>query len=224
MSTPSTRSPIVAPSANTPTINSQSTVDITLFERIIDDLATKGWSQQDSFIPSTLCQQLAKECMCRAQHGQLAPAGVGRGVAKTVHENIRGDHIQWLEAGQHAAVDQYLNLMDELRLSMNQGLFLGLEDFESHFALYPPGTFYKKHLDRFRDDDRRTVSSVTYLNEGWKAEHGGELRMYLDEGYVHDVIPQAGTLILFMSAQWPHEVLPATRDRLSVTGWFRRRG
>ena len=29
---------------------------------------------------------------------------------------------------------------------------------------------------------------------------------------------------LFLSGQVPHEVLPATRERLSLTGWFRRRG
>jgi SM-20-related protein len=47
--------------------------------------------------------------------------------------------------------------------------------------------------------------------------------MYLEDERVYDVAPQAGTLMVFMSAQWPHEVLPATRDRLSITGWFRRR-
>lgn len=47
--------------------------------------------------------------------------------------------------------------------------------------------------------------------------------MYLDDERVYDVLPQAGTLMVFMSAQWPHEVLPATRDRLSITGWFLRR-
>jgi SM-20-related protein len=29
--------------------------------------------------------------------------------------------------------------MDSLREAINRGLFLGLEDFESHFAMYPPG-------------------------------------------------------------------------------------
>lgn len=194
-----------------------------LFARIVDDLATQGWSQQTVFIPTDLTTQLAKECHKRAQRGELAPAAVGRGAEKIVHQNIRGDCIQWLDAGHHRAVDRYLGLMEQLREAINQSLFLGLEDFESHFTLYPPGAFYKKHIDRFRDDDRRTLSCVAYLNEDWLPEQGGALRMYLDNERVHDVVPQAGTLIIFMSAQWPHEVLPATRDRLSVTGWFRRR-
>lgn len=114
--------------------------------------------------------------------------------------------------------------MDGLRQAINQGLFLGLEDFECHFALYPPGAFYKRHLDRFRDDDRRMVSAVLYLNEGWQPEDGGQLRMFLDGDREHDVQPRAGTLVVFLSGDVPHEVLPAGRERLSLTGWFRRRG
>ena len=194
-----------------------------LFVPIVDELAIHGWSQQAFFIPTDLTTQLAKECRKRAQRGQLELAGTGRGVAKVVHSGIRGDKIQWLEAGQNTSVDRYLGIMEHLRVALNQTLFLGLEEFESHFAVYPSGAFYKKHLDRFRDDDRRAVSCVVYLNEDWLPEHGGELRMYLDGEYTHDVLPQTGTLMVFMSAQWPHEVLPATRDRLSIAGWFLRR-
>ena len=125
---------------------------------------------------------------------------------------------------QAEASDRYLNLMESLREALNRGLFLGLEDFECHFALYPPGAFYRKHVDRFRDDDRRMVSVVVYLNEGWLPEDGGQLRMYLDEERVHDVQPTGGCLVVFLSGEVPHEVLPANRERLSLTGWFRRRG
>ena len=194
-----------------------------LFARIVDDLATHGWSQQTIFTPTDLTTQLAQECHKRAQRGQLELAGIGRGIAKVVHSGIRGDKIQWLEADQHVAVDRYLALMEQLRVAINQTLFLGLDEFESHFALYPPGAFYKKHLDCFRDEDRRVVTCVAYLNEQWLPEQGGELRMYLDNKRCHDVVPQAGTLVVFMSANWPHEVLPSTRDRLSITGWFLRR-
>lgn len=192
--------------------------------RIVDDLAEQGWSLQPAFVPQALTLQLAEECRKRDAEGALTPAGVGRGGALQVREGVRGDHIQWLEPGQSAASDQYLQSLDELRLALNQGLYLGLEDFEGHFALYPPGAFYQKHVDRFRDDDRRTVSAVFYLNVDWQAEQGGALRLYLNDGSTRDVLPQAGTLLLFLSADMPHEVLPASRERLSLTGWFRRRG
>lgn len=191
---------------------------------IIDDLAERGWSLQTHFIAPTLTLELAEECRKRAAAGLLVRAGVGRSALAVINEGLRGDHIQWLEAGQNPACDQYLALMDGLRQALNQALYLGLEDFESHFALYPPGAYYKRHLDRFRDDDRRAVSVVFYLNEQWQAEQGGELRLHLADGSRHDVLPVAGSLLVFLSAEMPHEVLPATRERLSLTGWLRRRG
>ncbi|MEF9901198.1 MAG: 2OG-Fe(II) oxygenase [Pseudomonas sp.] len=199
--------------------------DHPLLLRIVDDLATCGWSQQDIFLPASLTLALAAECRTRAAEGELAPAAVGRGATQEVREGIRGDHIQWLEPGQAESCDQYLELMEGLREALNRGLFLGLEDFECHFALYPPGAFYRKHLDRFRDDDRRTVSAVIYLNaDDWTPDDGGQLRMSLKNGEEHDVQPIGGCLVVFLSGDIPHEVLPARRERLSVTGWFRRRG
>jgi len=201
----------------------QITSDHPLLLRIVDDLAARGWSQQSIFLPEGLTLDLAAECRKRAAEGELAPAAVGRGPFQEIREGIRGDRIQWIEPGQAVPCDAYLGLMDSLRLALNRGLFLGLEDFESHFALYPPGAFYLRHVDRFRDDDRRMVSAVLYLNDAWLPEHGGQLRMFLDDAE-HEVQPNGGSLVVFMSGEIPHEVLPATRDRLSLTGWFRRRG
>ncbi len=190
---------------------------------IADDLASQGWSHQCLLLPADLTRALATECRAREAAGVLAPASIGRGDGQQVREGVRGDRIQWLEPGQSAASDAYLALMDELRQLLNRELYLGLEDFECHFACYPPGAFYQKHLDRFRDDDRRAVSVVAYLNADWQPEQGGELRLYLAQGE-RDVLPEGGSLVVFLSAEVPHEVLPANRDRLSLTGWFRRRG
>lgn len=191
---------------------------------LLDDLAEQGWAIATNALPADLTLELAQECRACANQGGLQPAGVGRGSAHGVQEGVRGDHIQWLEPGQCAAGDRYLAMLDDLRGQLNQALYLGLEDYEGHFALYPPGTFYQKHLDRFRDDDRRAVSAVFYLNSDWLPEQGGALRLYLADGRELDVLPEAGTLVVFLSADLPHEVLPATRERLSLTGWLRRRG
>jgi len=193
------------------------------FDTIIDDLAERGWSLQSSFLSPDLTLELAAECRRRETEGALAPAGIGRGEAMAVREGIRGDHIQWLEQGQSPICDRYLALMDELRLSLNQTLFLGLEEFECHFALYPPGAFYKTHLDRFRDDDSRCVTAVVYLNTDWQDDDGGALRMHFPNGSHLDIPPLAGSLVVFLSGSFPHEVLITHADRLSLTGWFRRR-
>ena len=68
--------------------------------------------------------------------------------------------------------------MEGLRQQLNRELFLGLDEYESHFALYAPGAFYRTHLDRFRDDDQRTVSVVIYLNDSWLPGQGGALRLH----------------------------------------------
>lgn len=195
-----------------------------MLSNIVDELANHGWSRQPLFVPAALTRALAAECRQRSAEGELSPASVGRGIGQEVRETIRGDHIQWLEPGHSEACDRYLDIMEGLRQALNQGLYLGLEDFECHFALYPQGAFYRRHLDRFRDDDRRAVSAVLYLNEDWQPEDGGQLRMFLADGVEHDVQPEAGTLVVFLSGDIPHEVLPAGRERLSLTGWFRRRG
>ena len=201
-----------------------TTLRRTTLDQLLDDLAEQGWAIATNALPVDLTLELAQECRSRANQGALQPAGVGRGSAHGVQEGVRGDHIQWLESGQCVAGDRYLGMLEDLRGQLNQALYLGLEDYEGHFALYPPGTFYQKHLDRFRDDDRRAVSAVFYLNSDWLPEHGGALRLYLADGRELDVLPEAGTLVVFLSAGLPHEVLPATRERLSLTGWLRRRG
>ncbi|MGE7993805.1 2OG-Fe(II) oxygenase [Pseudomonas sp. NPDC089554] len=195
-----------------------------MVDAIVDDLAHRGWTQQSLFLPAPLIRALADECRQRAVQGELSPASVGRGAGQEVREAIRGDRIQWLERGQSEACDLYLDAMDSLRQALNQGLYLGLEDYESHFALYPPGAFYRRHLDRFRDDDRRAVSAILYLNEDWQPQDGGQLRLYLDGEQALDVPPVAACLVVFLSGDIPHEVLPTGRERLSLTGWFRRRG
>ncbi|AHL77438.1 2OG-Fe(II) oxygenase [Stutzerimonas stutzeri] len=193
------------------------------FSTIIDDLAARGWSLQSSFLSSDMTRKLAGECRRRYAEGALAPAGVGRGDEQAVREGIRGDHIHWLEEGQAEVCDAYLVLMNELRQVLNRELFLGLEEFECHFALYPPGAFYQTHLDRFRDDDSRCVSAVLYLNPDWQPADGGELRMHFADGSSLDIAPLAGDLLMFLSGDFPHEVLVTQTDRLSLTGWFRRR-
>ncbi|TBU96589.1 2OG-Fe(II) oxygenase [Stutzerimonas kirkiae] len=192
------------------------------FTPIIDELANRGFALHKDFLSEDMTHDLVLECRRREREGSLTPAGIGRGGAVAVKEGIRGDRIDWLEPGQSAASDRYLAIMDELRLALNQVFFLGLEEFECHFALYPPGAFYKTHLDRFRDDDSRTVTALLYLNHDWQPGHGGEMRMYLAQGAL-DVAPVAGSLVVFMSADIPHEVLPTATERLALTGWFRRR-
>ncbi len=192
-------------------------------QAMFDQLSAQGWSQQDDFLPDELTVALAAECRLLHDSGALALAAVGRAGMKTLRADIRGDQIGWLGAGQSLACDRYLALMEQLRVLLNGALYLGLDDYESHFAFYAPGAHYLQHLDRFRGDDRRTVSVVIYLNADWLHGQGGALRLHPQGHDSADIAPHASKMVLFLSAEMLHEVLPATRDRLSLAGWFRRR-
>jgi len=189
-------------------------------QQMLADLTEQGWSTQDNFLAQELIQQLAEECQNQHALGLLRDAGIGKAEQFLIRKSVRGDQIRWLESGMSASTDLYLNEINKLRLLLNEQLFLGLKSSENHFALYSSGAFYQKHLDRFRDDDSRLISTVLYLNSDWKPEHGGELRLHLD-AQSHDIAPIANRLVLFISADIWHEVLPTKTERLSLTGWLK---
>jgi len=139
-----------------------------------------------------------------------------------VRPDVRGDEILWLASPDCAAERRLLDRLEALRLAFNRELSLGLFEFECHYAAYPPGAAYARHLDRFVTDASRVLSCIVYLNSGWSEADGGALRLHVGEGTV-DVLPEGGTLVVFLSERFWHEVLPATRLRLSLTGWFRHR-
>lgn len=194
-------------------------------EQLIDTLADKGWVIDTTLFSAQDISAMRAACEQAWQQGQFHEASVGRQDNKARRSEIRSDAVLWLEEQvDHPAIRCYFDKLDQVRQAVNQAFYMGLADVESHFAVYPPGAFYKKHLDRFRDDDARTLTAVLYLNESWPSEAGGQLRLYLDSECTEfiDVEPQAGTLVLFLSDRFWHEVLPAHAQRLSITGWFRR--
>ena len=192
-------------------------------EALADALVTQGWAVVPGFLAPDEARALLVDGL--AQRDAFHPAGIGRGGAHHVRTSVRSDEVLWLDAAAATpAQRRYLDRMAELQRALNRSLFLGLFSFEAHFAVYPAGAFYKRHLDAFHGGGTgRTLSCVLYLNEGWADADGGHLRLYLDgdrpEPYV-DVRPEAGTLAVFLSERFEHEVLPATRERASVTGWF----
>ncbi len=149
-------------------------------------------------------------------------AGIGRGENFLKTEFVRTDEICWI-TGESEAGKQWIDWTSRLQSFLNKRLFLGLFSFESHFAHYPTGAYYKRHYDAFRGEANRILSVVTYLNPSWGKSDGGELVLYRDN---HDreglkIVPLYGTVVVFLSEEFPHEVLPAMRDRYSVAGWFR---
>jgi len=193
----------------------------TLYDRIADALAEGGYLLLEQALPEALTEALYRR-INQLREDQFQRAGVGREQSLQLNGEVRRDRIHWLE-GEDTAETGYLQWMEGLRSGINRRLFMGLFDYEAHFAHYAPGAFYQRHLDAFRGQTNRILTTVFYLNPDWSAEQGGELLLYPERGDqpIARVTPNAGTLAIFLSDRFPHEVLPAASDRYSIAGWFR---
>lgn len=197
-------------------------------ENFLNTIADVGWAVMPMSLSDEEGFHLKNECIASHADGAFRRAGVGRGSSLQVREDIRQDEVMWIEPGE-ASVHQarYLASLEVLRLALNERFFLGLFDYEGHFAIYPQGAFYKAHLDRHAGTQDRIVTVILYLNEGWKSGDGGELKIWTSaegrDGCYELIEPRMGTMVCFMAGDFWHEVLPANKQRASITGWFRQR-
>ena len=142
------------------------------------------------------------------------------------------------------ARQQLYNVLDELKVELNTNdvvkhghLTKNVPSLDSDleelmYAYYPRGGYYRRHRDAEPESvsNWRRYSLLLYLNENWKPEDGGQLRIHRDSGgdelplgelpnYI-DIQPKAGTLVLFRSDLCPHEVLDTSKERIAIVGWF----
>lgn len=175
-------------------------------------------------LPAWVVHALAEEARRLWHEGKFRPAGIGRGAGYRVRPEVRGDWILWWDEDAPTPIQAiYRAEIERLRQTLNETLFLGLIAFEVHYAVFPPGAFYRRHRDRFLMADERVISCILYLNPTWSEDDGGALRIYDPDGTTHDILPRAGTFVLLRSDTVEHEVQPTRRERFSVTGWLRRR-
>lgn len=195
--------------------------DERLFERMALDLEQQGFSVCPAALPVRLSNALFQEQQALGAR-DYREAGVGRGESYQANPFVRSDEICWM-GSETEAEQMWRRWTSSLQQYLNRRLFLGLFSFESHYAHYRPGDFYKRHVDAFRGQANRVLSLVAYLNPAWNPADGGELVLYRDEGDFEGlrVVPLMGTVVVFLSEEFPHEVRPAQRDRYSVAGWYR---
>jgi SM-20-related protein len=190
-----------------------------IFDSIADELADKSYAVVNDFLLDKEVNDILETPYFRNYKNHFKKAGIGKQQGLQMNEAIRGDYIMWID--KNSAPDAalvYLNRLHELVQHLNRSLFLSLKGVEVHMTVYPIGSFYKKHLDQFKKDDKRKLSVICYLNTHWEEMHGGQLRIYAEKQSL-DILPIAGRLVCFRSDVLEHEVLPATRERLSLTGW-----
>ncbi|ELA9814194.1 2OG-Fe(II) oxygenase [Vibrio parahaemolyticus] len=188
--------------------------------KLIDALATDGYYIWDDFLSEDEVTQL-RDCI----PDNWKKARIGRNDDVIRIESIRSDKIQWLKPAMGQPIANYLSKMEEIRQEVNRHFFLGLFEYEAHFAKYEKGDFYQKHLDCFKGNENRRLTTVFYMNESWSEEDAGELVVYdLNDKEIATIPPRGGRLLVFLSEQFPHEVLPTNAERFSIAGWFRING
>jgi SM-20-related protein len=192
-----------------------------VFARIVSALKHPGYIILNDVFPVEQLQSLFIDIK-KTDSEYFHDAGIGREQEFKLNQFVRRDRIRWLDMN-HQPTRFYLEWTEQLRLHLNQALFLGLFDYESHYAHFPKEAFYKKHRDAFLGNSNRRLSSVLYLNPAWQPADGGELVLYAadDSTVLETVLPTFGTMVLFLSEEFPHEVLATRCSRYSLTGWYR---
>jgi len=192
------------------------------FEAIIDSYIKTKVGISDSFLDSVLAGHLKNNIVQLQQQKKLVAASTGNNEATTQNNQVRGDAIYWLDR-KHNNIHEnnFFDRMDAFVLYLNNSCYTGITSYEFHYTLYEPGTFYKRHKDQFKNNSSRQFSIVSYLNEDWIAEDGGQLLIQLD----HEeqlISPTNGKTVFFKSNELEHEVLNTTKNRMSITGWLKK--
>ena len=197
---------------------------IPMYEKVIQDLLKQQYSVVDHFFSMEEVENLRNSLLQKHDENEFKKAAIGNQFNEQIVKTIRGDFISWIDETQKNEQESvFFDKIEHFTNYLNRTCFLGIQEREFHYALYPIGTFYKRHLDTFQNDDSRKLSIVCYLNsEDWQEEYGGELTIYKEEETIN-IFPLKGRMVVFESQLLEHEVKPVQRERLSITGWLKTR-
>jgi SM-20-related protein len=204
-------------------------VENPLYEQIISDITNQQFSIIENFFSAEEVSLLRDTLLAKHEDDTFKKAAIGNRVNEIILKSVRGDVILWIdETKADRAETLFFTKINDLIKYLNRTCFLGILQKEFHYAIYPSGTFYKRHIDTFQNDNRRKLSFVCYLNEeDWQAENGGELVLYLNKNNQETekaIYPFPGRVVIFESQIIEHEVKPVrANQRLSITGWLKIR-
>lgn len=191
-------------------------------ENIVNTVYEQRFCITDNFISKEEISLLKNKITSLNESNSFKKAGIGKDKEHITNSEIRSDYIFWLEKDDEHLNKIFFSFIEELMTGINRRFFLGLKDYEFHYAYYPSGTFYKKHRDSFKSDDARKITVLLYLNDNWKKGDGGELLLYTDTNDILKIEPLGGRLLVFES-DMEHEVLMSHADRYSITGWIKNK-
>ncbi len=191
-----------------------------IFESLINSFIEKKVGIAENFLSPSLTANLKTNLENLYAGNQLRLAGTGNTIVD--HDKLfRSDIIHWLDKKNDNEFEKsFFKVMDEFIIYLNESCYAGIREYEFHYTLYPAGSFYKRHLDQFKNNDSRKYSMIIYLNVDWKLEDGGQLCIY-HEDYEQNIAPTNGKIVFFKSGELEHEVLITNKPRMSITGWLK---
>jgi SM-20-related protein len=191
------------------------------FDTLIQSFIENKIGITENFLPSELTASLIKNLLLRVTQHEMKQAGTGNEAVILQDKLFRSDSIYWLDRKHNDLTENaFFDVMDTFITYLNETCYTGITSYEFHYTLYEVGSFYKKHLDQFKNNDSRKYSMILYLNEDWKLEDGGELCIH-QANKTYNISPQCGKSVFFQSNELEHEVLVTHKARISVTGWLK---
>lgn len=191
------------------------------FDLLIDGYLNNHIGIAPSFLTQKLSAGLQQNILQLQNDELMTAAGIGNDAVKDTSQQMRTDQIYWLDK-KHANQfeNDFLQQAEDFINYLNETCYAGINDYEFHYAVYPEGSFYKRHKDQFKNNDQRKFSLITYLNEDWQSADGGQLQVYQNNS-TQQVQPHSQTAVFFKSNETEHEVLKANRSRMSISGWLK---
>ncbi|MBK8600109.1 MAG: 2OG-Fe(II) oxygenase [Flavobacterium sp.] len=192
------------------------------FETLIASYLEDNIGIVTEFISDDLAQHLRQNLVKLEDQKLLLAAGTGNETKFVRNKKVRSDVIYWLDKSHNNVYETaFLIHIEAFIQYLNESCYAGITSYEFHYSLYEKGSFYQKHVDQFQDNSSRAFSMICYLNENWKVEDGGELRIHQFNSNQH-ISPTQGKTVFFKSDELEHEVLITNKRRMSVTGWLKR--
>jgi SM-20-related protein len=191
------------------------------FDVLIDSFVRDKVGIAEGFLSVALAADLKENLKSLFADRSLHHAGIGNDQLQNHDQSVRGDMIYWLDRSHNDTHENNLfDLMDAFVSYLNETCYTGITGYEFHYALYAEGSFYKKHLDQFRNNGSRQYSMIMYLNADWQQADGGELCIH-HNGDHQNISPASGKGVFFRSSELEHEVLMTHKSRMSITGWLK---
>jgi SM-20-related protein len=190
-------------------------------ELLITSYLSENVGLSEFFLTKVLAEQLRKHLLELYNQDQFKLAGIGNKRKFIQRSDFRSDAIYWLDkTHNHPIENRFFAEMDAWVKFLNTSCYAGITGYEFHYAYYAPGSFYKRHVDQFADNQNRAFSMIMYLNPQWETGDGGELCIYQND-IAQFVTPNFRKCVFFKSNQLEHEVMVSQKPRLSITGWLK---